>query len=226
MYAKMKFQYRHNSPNDRRIDPSASNVMDMYILTESYNESYRTWLRDPTGTAIEPEKPTLLEMSVAYQELENLKSVSDTISYSPAKFKILFGDKANAELQATFKVVRAENSRISNSEIRTKIVESINEYFAIENWDFGDTFYYSELASYLHQQLGQDIGSVVIVPKSSTQNFGDLFQIVSNPDEIFISGATVNDVEIIDSVTATQLQSNSAANIFGGYTPSGLRNLT
>jgi hypothetical protein len=64
------------------------------------------------------------------------------------------------------------------------------------------------------------------VPKSSTQNFGDLFQITSNPDEIFISGATVDDVEIIDSVTANQLQSSSATNIFGGYTPIGLRNLT
>lgn len=223
---KLKFQYRHNSPNDRRIDPSASNIVDMYILTESYNESYRIWLSDTTGNAIEPEQPTLLEMSIAYQELDNLKSVSDTISYSPAKYKILFGNKANDELQATFKVVRAENSRISNSEIRTRIVEAINEYFAIENWDFGDTFYFSELASYLHKELSQEIGSVVIVPKSSTQNFGDLFQITSNPDEIFISGATVDDIEIIDSVTANQLQSNSTANIFGGYTPSGLRNLT
>ena len=223
---KLKFQYRHNSPTDRRIDPSASNIIDMYILTEAYNNQYRIWLNDTSGTVAEPEQPTLLEMSIAYQELNNLKSVSDTISYSPAKYKVLFGDKANSELQATFKVVRAENSRISNSEIRTRIVESINEYFAIENWDFGDTFYFSELASYLHQQLTGDIGSVVIVPKSSTQNFGDLFQITSNPDEIFISGATVDDIEIIDSVTANQLQSSSTANIFGGYTPTRLRNIT
>lgn len=223
---KLKFQYRHNSPNDRRIDPSASNVIDMYILTESYNNQYRIWLSDTSGTLAEPEKPTLLEMSIAYQALNDLKSVSDTISYSPAKYKVLFGSKAKDELQATFKVVRAENSRISNSEIRTRIVESINEYFAIENWDFGDTFYFSELASYLHQKLSTDIGSVVIVPKSSTQIFGDLFQITSNPDEIFISGATVDDIEIIDSVTANQLQNSSTVNIFGGYTPSGLRNLT
>ena len=223
---KLKFQYRHNSTNDRRIDPSSSNIIDMYILTESYNNQYRIWLTDTTGNILEPEKPTLLEMSIAYQELNNLKSVSDTISYSPAKYKVLFGDKAKDELQAIFKVVRAENSRISNSEIRTRIVEFINEYFAIENWDFGDTFYFSELASYLHQKLSTEIGSVVIVPKTSTQQFGDLFQITSNPDEIFISGATVDNVEIIDSVTASQLQRSSAANIFGGYTPSGLRNLT
>ena len=223
---KIKFQYRHNSTNNRRIDPSSSNIIDMYILTESYDNQYRIWLSDTTGKILEPEKPTLLEMSIAYQDLNSLKSVSDSISYSPAKYKVLFGNKAKNELQAIFKVVRAENSRLSNSEIRTRIVELINEYFAIDNWDFGDTFYFSELASYLHQQLGADIGSVVIVPKTSTQTFGDLFQITSNPDEIFISGATVDNIEIIDSVTLNQLQNNSTANIFGGFTPNRLRTLT
>ena len=103
-------------------------------------------------------------------------------------------------------MVRAENSRISNSELRTRIVEIVNEYFAIDNWDFGDTFYFSELAAYIHQELNQDIGSVVIVPKASTQKFGDLFQIVCNPNEIFVSSATVDDVEVIDSITASRLQ--------------------
>jgi hypothetical protein len=224
----IKFQYRHNSPNDRRIDPSASNIIDMYILTSSYDKSYRLWLSDTTGLISEPEKPTLIDMSIAYQELNDLKSVSDTLSYNSAEYKILFGNKASAELQATFKVIRAENSRISNSEIRTKIVEIINDYFSIENWDFGDTFYFSELAAYIHKEMVQDIGSIVIVPKTSTQNFGDLFQITCNPNEIFVNAATVDDIEIIDSVTANQLQKAqlSSNNIFGGYTPIGLRNIT
>jgi hypothetical protein len=167
-------------------------------------------------------------MTIAYQDLNDLKSVSDTLSFNSADYKILFGNKANAELQATFKVVRAENSRISNSEIRTKIVELINNYFSIDNWDFGDTFYFSELAAYVHQEMSQDIGSIVIVPKTTTQNFGDLFQITCNPNEIFISAATVDDIEIIDSVTANQLQKAQLSNnnIFGGYTPVGLRNIT
>ena len=220
---KLNFQYRHNSPNDRRIDPSASNIIDMYILTEAYDNQYRIWLADTTGTIEQPDQPTLVDMSVAYQDLNNVKSVSDSISFNSAQYKILFGSKAPSELQATFKVVRAENSRISNSEIRTRVIDIINEYFDIENWDFGDTFYFSELAAYIHQELAQDIGSVVIVPKTSNQNFGDLFQISCDPNEIFVSSATVDDVEIIDSVTATQLQTNTSVNIFGGYTPLGLR---
>jgi hypothetical protein len=223
---KLNFQYRHNSPNDTRIDPSASNIIDMYILTESYDNQYRIWLADNTGTTDEPEKPTLVDMNISYQDLNNLKSVSDSISFNSAQYKILFGSKAPSELQAIFKVVRAENSRISNSEIRTRVVDIINQYFSIENWDFGDTFYFSELAAYVHQELSQDISSIVIVPKTSNQNFGDLFQISCDPNEIFVSSATVDDVEIIDGVTATQLQTNQNVNIFGGYTPLGLRNLS
>jgi hypothetical protein len=196
----------------------------MYILTEAYNNQYRIWLGDTTGLIEEPEKPTLVDMSVSYQDLNNVKSVSDSISFNSAEFKILFGNKASRELQATFKVVRAENSRISNSEIRTRVIDIINKYFDIEYWDFGDTFYFSELGAYIHRELAQDIGSVVIVPKTSSQNFGELFQISCKPNEIFVSSATVDDVEIIDSVTATQLQNKQSVNIFGGYTPLGLRN--
>ena len=28
------FQYRHNSPNYRRIDPSPNNIIDLYVLTK------------------------------------------------------------------------------------------------------------------------------------------------------------------------------------------------
>lgn len=221
---KLNFQYRHNSGTDRRIDPSPTNIVDMYVLTESYNKTYREWLADKTGKMLEPEKPTQLDMTLQYQELDNLKSISDSIAYNPASFKILFGSKAPQELQATFKVVRVRNSKISNSEIRTRVIDTINEYFEIDNWDFGDTFFFSELGAYIHNKLSQDIGSIVIVPKLSSQNFGDLFQIVSEPNEIFVSSATVNDVEIVDSVTSIELRNSSTVNIFGGYTPGTLRN--
>jgi len=47
---------------------------------------------------------------------------------------------------------------------------------------------------------------VIIVPRQGSQSFGSLFEIKSEPDEIFISAATVADVEIIDELTATELQ--------------------
>ena len=215
---KLKFQYRHNAPNDRRIDPSKSNIIDMYVLTEAYNNEYRNWINDSSGTLIEPEKPTLLEMEVAYSELNKLKSVSDSITFNAANYKIIFGAKAAPEFQATFKVVPAERTRLSNSEIKSKVIKYINEYFNIENWDFGNTFYFSELSSFIHKSMIQEIGSIVIVPNASSKTFGDLFQIVSEPNEIFISSATVDDIKIVKNITGNQLKAPSSSVVSGGYT--------
>ena len=54
--------------------------------------------------------------------------------------------------------------------------------------------------------LSPELVSIVMVPKQSGQGFGSLFEIKSESDEIFISAATVADVEIIDEITATNLK--------------------
>ena len=144
--------------------------------------------------------------------MENDKSISDSIIYHSAKFKPLFGNKADPNLQATFKVVKNTDVGVSDSEIKSKLVEAINVYFNITNWDFGDTFYFSELGAWLHNEMSTLINSVIIVPKSSEQTFGSLFQIKSNFDEILVSGATVDDVELIDSITASKIQASGIVN--------------
>jgi len=109
-------------------------------------------------------------------------------------------------LQATIKVIRASNSTASVSEIKSLVVANIDAYFAIENWDFGDTFYFSELSGYLHQQIGDVISSVVLVPLNPQKSFGDLYEIRSAPNEIFVNGATVADIQVIEALTSTNLR--------------------
>jgi len=46
----------------------------------------------------------------------------------------------------------------------------------------------------------------VLVPLNPQKSFGDLYEIRSAPDEIFVNGATVADIEIIASLTSTNLQ--------------------
>jgi uncharacterized membrane protein YgcG len=89
--------------------------------------------------------------------------------------------------------------------LKTRIIQAINEFFALDNFDFGDTFYFTELAAYIHNRLAPDLLTVVIVPNQAEQGFGSLFQISGSSDEIFISGATVDDVVIIDAIGANQL---------------------
>ena len=68
------------------------------------------------------------------------------------------------KIKQTFKVVKRGGTNYTDSEIKTQVSQKINEYFNIDNWDFGESFYFSELAAYLHTELSDMISSVVMVP--------------------------------------------------------------
>jgi len=205
----LQFQYRHNSPNDRRIDPSPNNIMDLYILTTSYSTDYLAWIQDTTGTVAQPSLPTNDELKTEFgtgtTSLENYKALSDTIVYNPGKYKALFGDKADSSLQATFKIVKNPNVNISDNDVISGAVAAINQYFDTANWDFGDKFYFSELSTYLHNALAPNVASIIIVPSNTDIAFGGLMQINAGPDEIMVSAATANNIQIISAITAAQI---------------------
>ena len=202
----LKFHYNHNAPNDRRIDPSPGNIIDIFVLTNNYSDAYTEYVQDTTNTVLEPAVPTVNSLRSQFATLEGFKSLSDAIVLHSAKFKPLFGIKADANLRASFKVVKNPGYNLSDSEMKSKLVAALNEYFAIENWDFGETFYFSELSAFLHTKLTPYLNSVVIVPSSGSQSFGSLYQISCEHDEIFVNSATVNDVDIIDSITASNIK--------------------
>ena len=199
------FQYTHNAPNNRRVDPSPNNIIDFYILTKEYSDQYFSYIQDTSNRITEPTPPTSEELRTSFGSIENLKTISDSIIYNSATFKPLFGAKAESALQATFKVVKNPNVNISDNDVKSQVVTAINNYFDINNWDFGETFYFSELSAYLHSTLTPNISSIIIVPSSTTSNFGKLFQINAEPNEIMISAATVDNVQIISAITAGQI---------------------
>jgi len=200
----LKFHYIHNSGEERRIDPGKSNIMDIYVLTASYNNAYRSWLS--TGIGAPPMPPTSQELADNFDSaLQPIKTISDEIVYHPVNYKILFGNTADINLQGKFKAVKSPNTTLSNNELITRIFVSINYFFALENWDFGQTFNFSELATYVMNRMTPDITNFVIVP--TINNFGSLYQVACAGNEIFISGAQVGDIEIIDAITASQLNS-------------------
>jgi len=200
------FQYRHNSPLTNRIDPGSTNIVDLYVVTLSYYTAYQNYLRDTTGTVTEPQRPTIDELSTDYQALQDYKMISDNIVVNSVVFKPLFGPKAAQELRATIKVIRAQNSTASTSEIKSSVLAEMNAYFSIDKWNFGDTFYFSELAAYLHSQLGTIISSVVLVPLDQQKSFGDLYEIRSQPNEIFANGATIDNIDVIEALTSANLR--------------------
>jgi len=201
----LKFQYLHNASVDRRIDPSVSNIVDIFLLTRSYDEAYRIWLAG--GAETEPEAPDTDSLRISFgSKLNSIKSISDEIIYHPVKYKVLFGSKADAKLQAQFKVVKNPAQAVNDNDLKVRIITAINEFFDINNWDFGDRFYMSELVTYILNQVAPSISNIVIVPRQADQSFGSLFEIQSGPDEILVSGATVDDVEIVSAITATEVR--------------------
>lgn len=202
---KLKFQYIHNANVDRRIDPSVSNIIDVYLLTRTYDTAFRNYLA--SNLTEMPQAPTSDELRILYgRDLDKIKTISDEIIYYPVSYKILFGRLADSYLQAVFKVVKNPSKTVNDNDLKVRIVNAINLFFSIENWDFGDKFYIGELVTFITNQVSPDVSNLVIVPRQPEQAFGSLFEIQSRQDEIFISGATVDDVEIVSSINAVEIR--------------------
>lgn len=187
-------KWSHVAPNDVRIDPSISNVVEMIVLTSSYYSDVQKWLANPITDF--PLEPTTYELTTEFSGLNTYKSASDSLVFRSAKFRLLFGSNAITENQARFRVVRLSD-QLSDNELKTKIISAINEYFNVANWEFGETFYFTELSTYIHQRLGSAIGSIVILPKNSRGQLGELFQVKAEPNELFVSTAKVSDIDIV-----------------------------
>ena len=122
---------------------------------------------------------------------------------------MLFGNQSSPNLQATFKAVRNSTRTNSDNDLITRILASINEYFSLDNWEFGQSFNFTELSTFVLNQMTPDIVNFIIVPKNFDLPFGSLFEIACQSNEILISGTTASDIEIIDSVTAAEINSAS-----------------
>jgi hypothetical protein len=202
---KLKFRYLHSADYNQRIDPAASNIIDTYLLTRSYDTFYRQWLAGDIAQKPIPASADQLFQSYG-TELDKIKSISDEVIYHPVKYKPLFGSKAETSLQATFKIVKNPDTVVNDNEIKSRVISAINTFFNLDNWEFGESFYFTELSTFIMNELTPDVVSIVIVPNASDQSFGSLFEIKSEADEIFVNSATVNNVEIIDAVTAGRLK--------------------
>ena len=202
----LQFQYKHFSNNTTRIDPVTTNIIDLYVVTQAYYTAYQNYIQDTTNTVPEPIKPTINQLTTEYNQIQNYKMLSDSVVVNSVVFKPLFGQKASPKLRATIKVIKNSNTNASDSEIRSAVLSNMNDYFDINNWSFGDTFYFSELSAYIHNQIGDLISSAILVPNDPTMKFGDLYEIKCAPYEIFVNAATSNDVLVIAALTPAEMQ--------------------
>jgi len=141
----------------------------------------------------------------SYSYLVENKMISDTMLLQPGIIKPIIGSKAQRELQGTLKVVKSENTVVSDNKIKTQIVGIVNKFFDINFWSFGQPFYFTELSAAIHNSLGYNIESVVLVPKAAGTFFGDLHEIVPKEDEILQASISVDDIEIVQNLDSKTL---------------------
>lgn len=200
----INFAWFHRTPRYHLVDPAASNIIDMYLITRGYARNIRLWLNGQLTQR--PEAPTPFQLRSDYQELLENKMISDTVVLHPGKIKVVFGPKADSELRAKIKIIRSQDRSLSNTQIKTAIVGAVREFFDITRWEFGETFYFSELAATIHARLPSALDSVVLVPTLNTNEFGDLYQVFTREDEILQVDFSVDNVEIIESLDARTLR--------------------
>jgi hypothetical protein len=157
-------------------------------------------------TDIEPIEPTSLELKNSYSSLLASKMMSDTVVLHSAKIKLLFGDKSDKQLRSKFKVIRNPRGSLSNETVKQEILGLINSYFAIEEWNFGDTFYAQDLLSIIQTSLATEINSIVLVPSYANNYFGNMLIVESGSHEILQSCALIDDIEIVSSYNDSNLR--------------------
>jgi hypothetical protein len=201
----LSYLWKHYAAYDQRINPAVTNIIDAYVLTSTYNDNLRNWISVGGSDSTKPVPPTYEELASLFSYFEQFKMMTDEMVWHPVTYKILFGQQADPELRAIFKVVKVPGSTFTDNEVKSLVKTQIDAYFALNNWDFGQSFFFTEMSTYIQMNLPTIVASVVMVPTSGQAKFGDLFEIVANPDEIFISGATVNNIVIVGSLTEAQL---------------------
>jgi hypothetical protein len=202
----LPFKWQHSVDIDQSLNPSLTNIIDVYVLTKSYNDEYTSWKKAADSSVLAPLPQTSEELRNSFSGLLSYKMMTDEIIFHPVKYKPLFGSLSEEEFQAQFKVVKNIKSKLTDSEIKSKVIAAVDNFFTPGNFNFGETFYFTELAAYIHTSLSTDLSSVVIVPLNQESKFGTLFQIQPDRNEVVTSVANVNDIIVISEITDSNIR--------------------
>ena len=120
----VRFKWTHGASEDTRIDPAVTNIIDTFVLTNSYHTAFANWLKNDRRATTRPLEFTTEQLKGMFTSIESAKSSSDTIIYKSAQYKILFGSEADYALQAKFKVVKNPTTNLTDNEIKAQITVS------------------------------------------------------------------------------------------------------
>lgn len=199
--ADLIFQWKHYASKKYVVDPCPTNIIDIFALTQTYYDEVQEWKKNMATDF--PKTPTSFELKSQFYSLNNNKMLSDSIVWHPIQYKLLFGDYAKPELRCKFAVVKGDTP-ISDNELKQYVIKYIDEYFA--TFDVSQKYYFTNLSTYIKNNLGSMINIIVPVPTYNNEKFGNLFEIVSDENEILMSCASVDNIQIISATTKNNIK--------------------
>lgn len=199
------FAWFHQAQDFHLIDPAMTNIIDMYIITVGYYTALLEWLDGQTDS--KPTPPSSLELRTSYASLLQAAMISDTVVLHSGTFQLLFGANADPTLQATFAVVRPTiNVTLTDNQVQSQIVSIIEDFFNPQFWEFGQVFYFTELASVIQTKLASEIDTIVIIPSYAANQFGDLFEIAPGENQLFLPDISTSQINIVTALTPQVLR--------------------
>ena len=199
----MNFSWFHSTPSLSLVDPAPSNIIDIFVITDGYYRDYSAYVNGVIS--YEPEKPTSYTLARTFKTLLKSKMISDTVVMHSGKLRVLFGSKAAPADRAKIKIILSAQNTASENDIKNKVTNVVISFFDQSNWNFGETFYFSELSAAIHAELNASIQSVVLVPENTGTQFGDMYQVTSREDEIFIPQISASNIEIVTTLNSSTL---------------------
>ena len=194
----LTFLWKHYATSKYSIDTSISNIIDMFVLVNTYYDDVQNWLKGGKNGSF-PKLPTSYELKSIFNKLESYSMATDMMIWHPVKYRLLFGRESENKFRCSFKVIKNKNTMYSDNEIKQMVVDSIDEYF--KTLKVGEKYYFTNLNAFVKNRLGICIDSFVPVPSNEENKFGNLFEIMCGNDEILLSTATIDDIQIIDKLT-------------------------
>jgi len=77
--SELKYLWRHYATYEQRINPAVQNIIDMYVLTSTYNADLRNWISIQGNAATKPQPPTSEELLSIFAYFEQYKMMTDQL---------------------------------------------------------------------------------------------------------------------------------------------------
>lgn len=138
---ELDFIWRHYSSSANVINPSTNNIIDIYLLLNSYYGQFMLWLY---YGGILPSLPTTNDLTQYEQITNQYKTTSDNVILHPATLIPCYGSLSTSQYSTQIYITVATNTGFSDVYIKQNAIAVIQN---LEPNTFGQSSYFSTISN-------------------------------------------------------------------------------